>query len=64
MLRLITAAILVAALAAALPLAHAQGSDGVSGHYRDATTGVVIDLAKGVDRLDKDWISVAEPDWF
>lgn len=47
MLRRIIAAILVAALAAALPLAHAQGSDEVSGHYRDAANGVVIDLPKG-----------------
>lgn len=47
MLRLITAAILAAALAAALPLAHAQGSDEVSGHYRDAATGIVIDFPKG-----------------
>ena len=46
MLRLITAAILAVALAVALPLAHAQGSDEVSGHYRDAATGIIIDFPK------------------
>lgn len=44
MLRLITAAILAAVLVAVMPVARAHGSDEISGHYRDAKTGVVIDF--------------------
>ena len=64
MLRLITAAILVAVLAAAMPLAHAQGSDKVSGHYRDAATRIVIDFPKGWTGSTKTGFPLLNPTGF
>ncbi|MEO9295403.1 MAG: hypothetical protein ABI347_07370 [Nitrososphaera sp.] len=63
MLRLITAAILAAALAA-LPMAHAQGSDEISGHYRDAKIGIVIDFPKGWTGSDKLGFPLVSPTGF
>lgn len=59
MQRLITAAILLVALL----VAHAQGSDEISGHYKDRT-GLAIDFPKGWTGSDKIGFPIVGPDGF